>query len=183
MAAAFGMFPSRHLGLLAADAEDPVGTGTSWHSAPRADVPVSLRERGEAAQRGRVTPVRNRAQEREQLRHRRHREREAEAQTARELLAVTDEHGQLLEIDVSVLALRRLRQLLAASSARRVSGQAERSSQDQDLHCVVKRSVGEQVLIRCPDGQLTLKDVALRLFAASESNINDTLAEPVENRI
>lgn len=183
MAAAFGMFPSRHLGLLAADAEDPVGTGTSWRRAPRADVPVSLRERGEVAQRGKVTPVRNRAQEREQLRHRRHREREAEAQTARELLAVTDEHGQLLKVDVSVLALRRLRQLLAASSARRISGQIDRSAQDQDLHCVVKRTIGKQVLIRCPDGQLTLQDAEVSLFSSSESNINDTQADSAENRI
>lgn len=169
MAAAFGLFPSRHLGVLASDADDPVATTTPWSSAPRAEVPLTLRERGERTQRGKVSPVRDRAAEREQLRHRRQREREAEAETARELLAAVSNDGQLHEVDVSTLALRRLRLLLGASGARRVSGQSERSARDQDLVCTVNRTSGSQVRISCPEGCLTLLGAEVFLHAAQES--------------
>ena len=181
MAAAFGVFPSRHFGILAADADDPVATTTPWSSAPSAEVPVSLRERGETTQRGKVTPVRDRAGEREQLRHRRQREREAEEQTAQELLAVVDEDGHLRDIDVSTLALRRLRLLLGASGARRVPGAAERSSSDQDLHCLVRRTRGECVCIRCPEGQLTLLDAEVQLHPVTKTTgaVQDSQQVPV----
>ena len=42
MAAAFGLFPARHFGVLAADADDPVATSTPWQRAPCAEVPISL---------------------------------------------------------------------------------------------------------------------------------------------
>src|SRR5690606_7173450 len=45
--AAFGLAPTSHWGVLADDADDPVGTATPWWIAPRALVPVSLRERGD----------------------------------------------------------------------------------------------------------------------------------------
>ena len=44
-AAAFGLYPSNHYGVVADDAGDPVPTATSWWIAPRAPVPISLRER------------------------------------------------------------------------------------------------------------------------------------------
>ncbi|MFK8082477.1 MAG: TIGR02677 family protein [Granulosicoccus sp.] len=169
MAAAFGLFPSRHFGVLAEDADDPVATNTAWSRAPRAEIPVTLRERGERTQRGKVTPVRDRAAEREELRHRRQREREAEAETARELLSVTDPTGQLTVVDVSTLALRRLRLLLSASGARRIPGKSVRVASDQDLQCRVTRVAGRQVSIQCPEGCLTIKDAEVHLLAIAES--------------
>ncbi|OED42952.1 TIGR02677 family protein [Chromatiales bacterium (ex Bugula neritina AB1)] len=163
MAGAFGLFPSRHLGMLAEDAEDPVAIQTEWAQAPVARVPVSLRERGERNQRGSVSPVRNRAAERERLRHRRQRERDAETQTANELLAAVDADGRLTEITVSALALRRLRMLLGASSARREPGGQRRSAIDRELQCDVTRTAGEQVIIHCDDGSLTLTDATVHL--------------------
>ncbi len=171
MAAAFGLTPARHLGVLAADADDPVATATPWQRAPRADVPVSLRERGERTQRGAVSRVQSRAAEREQLRRRRQAERDAQTHTAAELLAAAGEQGRITNVTVSVLALRRLRQLMGASSARRKPGQSRRSASDQDLHCVVERVAGEQVNIQCPDGSLTLLDAQLHLYSvASQKN-------------
>ncbi len=170
MAAAFGLFPSRHLGMLAEDAEDPVATQTEWAQAPVARVPVSLRERGERNQRGAVSPVRNRAAERERLRQRRERERDAETQTANELLAACDADGRLTEITVSVLALRRLRLLLGASSARREPGGLRRSASDRELHCEVTRAAGEQVVIHCDDGSLTLADATVHLHSVHRAS-------------
>ena len=141
MAAAFGLFPSRHFGVLAADAEDPVATSTPWQRAPSAQVPVSLRERGERTQRGSVSKVKNRAAERDQLRRNRQQERNAETQTAQELLAAAGDSGRVTDISVTVLALRRLRLLMGASGARRKPGQLQRSASDKDLNCVVTRSV------------------------------------------
>lgn len=168
MAAAFGLSPSRHLGMLADDADDPVATTTPWTAAPCAVVPVSLRERGERTQRGAVTPVRNRAQERERLRHRRLREREAEIKTARELLASVDQHGRITEVTVSTLALRRMRLLLGASSARREPGGTQRSASDRELQCTVKRVQGERVVIHCPEGSLTLDEVQVYLQSVEQ---------------
>ncbi len=169
MAAAFGLFPSRHFGVLAEDADDPVATSTTWSRAPRAEIPVTLRERGERTQRGKVTPVRDRAAEREELRHRRQREREAEAETARELLSVTDSTGQLTDVEVSTLALRRLRLLFSASGARRIPGKSERVASDKDLQCRVTRTAGQHVSIRCPEGRLTITDAEVRLLPIAES--------------
>lgn len=169
MAAAFGLTPARHLGMLAADADDPVASTTPWQRAPRAEVPISLRERGERTQRGAVSRVQSRAAERAQLRQRRQTERDAQTQTAAELLAAAGEQGRITEITVSVLALRRLRHLMGASSARRKPGQSLRRASDQDLHCVVERVVGEQVRIHCPDGALTLVDAQLYLYAVAST--------------
>ncbi len=172
MAAAFGLFPSRHLGVLSADAEDPVSTATPWSLAPRAEVPVSLRERGERNQRGSVTPVRDRAAEREHLRYRRLQEREAESETAQELLRAVTEENQIIDINVSNLALRRLRLLLGASGARRRPGHTQREAIDADLRCCVMRAKGKQVSIRCPDGCLCLLDVEVFLWPATAMDSN-----------
>jgi len=168
LAASFGLYPSRHLGMLAEDADDPVATTTAWQKAPRANVPISLRERGERVQRGGFSRVRNRAAEREQLRMQRQRERDEETQTAQELLSAVNASGQLIELTVSSRALRRLQMLMAASGARRKPGHTQRNAKDQDLHCVVKRTPGRQVRIHSADGVLTVKDAELYLYPADQ---------------
>jgi uncharacterized protein (TIGR02677 family) len=171
MAAALGLYPSRHLSMLSEDAEDPVATSTPWQDAPRALIPISLRERGERQQRGTASKVRNREAEREALRQRRVAEREAETRTAKELLDVCENNGRLSNIDVSAHALRRLRQLLSAASARREHGTAERQAQDRELHCKVKRVQGETVFIHCPEGTLTLQDAEVYLHPVETSGL------------
>ena len=166
MAAAFGLFPARHFGVLAADADDPVATSTPWQRAPCAEVPISLRERGERTQRGAVSKVQSRAAERHQLRRNRQRERDAETQTAQELLAAAGDNGRVTDITVTVLALRRLRLLMGASGARRKPGQSQRSASDKDLYCVITRSAGDTVRVNCPEGALTLIDAQLYLYPA-----------------
>src|SRR5690606_23369572 len=85
-AAAFGLAPANHYGTLSADAGDPVATTTSWWHAPRAEVAVSIRERGDTTPRGRVTPMPDRTRERELLERRRAQERAARERVDYELL-------------------------------------------------------------------------------------------------
>lgn len=178
VSAAFGLFPSRHLGRLSGDADDPVATTTSWANAPVAEVPIMLRKRGDLGQRGNVTPIRDRTRERELLLRRREQERAGEERTALELLDSVDADGRMRRAEVSVRALRRLRLLLGASSARRSSGSPTREAGDRDLVCTVTRSPGPSpsaVEISCPDGVLTLHDVDVWLRPAHQPDV----AEPV----
>src|SRR6202453_147045 len=56
-AAAFGVYPARHL-LFGAEEPDPrIGPTTSWWDADPVQVPLSLRERGDRAVRGRTSRV------------------------------------------------------------------------------------------------------------------------------
>jgi uncharacterized protein (TIGR02677 family) len=166
VAAAFGLFPSRHLGTIAADADDPVATSTPWLAAPRAEVPVRLRERGNLADRGRTSPIRDRTKERELLRRRIENERLAEQRTAQELLAATDGAGRVDGSEVSARALRRLRLLISAAGGRRVAGTSLREAQDRELHCRVVAGAGVATSVRCPEGTLILLDTDVMLSAA-----------------
>lgn len=168
MAASFGLYSSRHLGTLAEDADDPVATSTSWQAAPNATIPVSLRERGERAQRGAVSRVRDRALEREKLRMARQRGRHDEAKTAQELLNAVDEFGQLIEPTISAHALRRLQTLMSASSAHRKPGHTQRKAKDSDLQCLVKRTAGKRVRIHSSEGSLTVQDAEIFLYPADQ---------------
>jgi len=178
MAASFGLFPARHLGMLANDADDPVATTTPWQQAPRANVPVSLRERGMRTQSGGVSSVRSRAAAREQLRMARQRERDAETLTAEELLAAVDGGGQLTEIAVSPRALRRLQTLMATSSARRKPGHTMRDARDRNLHIQLQRVTGQQVHIRSSDGVLTLIDATMFLYPVDKQHGAGTDPQP-----
>ncbi|MFC7533855.1 TIGR02677 family protein [Actinoplanes sp. GCM10030250] len=57
---AFGLYPARHLGL-AADPQVVVPATASWWAAPAVDVPVSLRDRGVRAARGRTAGIADRS--------------------------------------------------------------------------------------------------------------------------
>ncbi len=163
--AAFGLHGARHLGLPSRDAEDPVASTTSWATAPRAAVPVTLRERGERRQRGSASPVRDRAMEREVLRREREAMRLADAKVAEELLAAAEADGRLIDVQLSTEALRRIRMLLSASGARRVPNDPIRRAEDRDLACEVTRRTDASVRLECPEGVLTLLDAELRLHA------------------
>lgn len=53
-AAAFGLYPARHLGFAADDDADPVPATASWWQTPVAEVPVTLRRYGERRASGRT---------------------------------------------------------------------------------------------------------------------------------
>jgi len=162
-AAAFGIAPSNHYGIPAADADDPVPTFTSFWDAPTAPVPVSMRERGDRVNRGRASPMPERLQERELMQRRRQQQRDARARVDRELLDEPTLDGRLL----SAGAMHRLEQLLGralsrlgtrARSAELVEGTGEHA-----LVCRVERSPGTHTRVRSPEGTLKLLDLTVSI--------------------
>lgn len=65
--AAFGLAPSRHLGLAPADADDPIPASTSWLDAPAVTVAARLRATGHYQRRGAPSRVVDRSAQRARL--------------------------------------------------------------------------------------------------------------------
>ena len=162
MAAAFGVYPPSHYGVLAQDAEDPEPTATSWWDAPRAEVPIAVRERGETANRGRISPLADRRQEQAMLRWRREQEMVARRKVDDELLGLDGLNGSV----VSPEALARLQQLIARTMHGAKAGDAERRVTEGTLSCVVRRSPGVSTAVACRDGVLTFLDLFIEIEPA-----------------
>lgn len=163
-AATFGTFPSRHL-LLGPDETDPrVGAGTSWWRAAPVVVPVSLRERGDNSSRGGIgrlpdsLPGRVRADE--LARHESRRRADAVA----ELSSAGDLHGAHLSTQARDVVLGVLAAALAGY--RTVGGPVY--VDDPDLGLSLTAEPGADTVVHCPDGDLTVHGLSLRV-AATES--------------
>ena len=163
-AAAFGLFPSRHLGMLGSDADDPVASSTAWSSsdAPRAIVPVAVRERGEATMRGRASPIRDRSAQREHLRLLRQRELDAARRAAAEVLDACGPDGRLDGAHLSAPAFVAVRDLLGKAASQRRGVEVRRSASERHLQIDVVRLVGTTTTIAGPDGVLRLLDTEVR---------------------
>jgi uncharacterized protein (TIGR02677 family) len=168
-AAAFGLGPARHLGLVSGDADDPAPTTTPWAEAERAVVPVSLRQRGEVTNRGRPTPIRDRSTERELLRRNRERQAAAERRTAAELLAACGDGGAVDGAQLSSAAFVRLRDLIGRTS-HRAGAANERSASDTNLTCLVRRRRGAVTTVTSPEGRLRLIDLDVRIVPLGTSD-------------
>jgi uncharacterized protein (TIGR02677 family) len=175
-AAAFGLGPARHLGVLAADADNPAPTTTSWADAPPAAVPLALRERGEMSQRGRPSPVRDRSAQKKLLQRRREQAAEASRRTAAELLAARGDGGSMDGVELSQAAFVRLRDLVGRSSHRVSSRSEVRTVSDAGLVCTVTRRAGATTTIGSPEGRLRLVDLDVRLAPAEGQSDGATLA-------
>jgi uncharacterized protein (TIGR02677 family) len=113
---AFALYSARHLGVtLDAEVAEALPATVSWWRAPAAPVPVSIRERGDRAPRGRVVRVADHRAQKERLAAERCREAEDRAQAAAELVAVGE---RLDEVRLSGAALAVLLELLAQATAR-----------------------------------------------------------------
>lgn len=150
-AAALGLHPARHWGVVAADSSDPVGTQTSWWDAPRAPVAVSLRERGDTTRRGRTSPMRDQRAARDILRRRRAEDAARRDDLDRELVRVGDPDGAIL----SVAAVERLQQMLGGVRHLASDEHGWRHHHDGGLTCAVRRSERSTV-ITCAHGTLEL---------------------------
>jgi uncharacterized protein (TIGR02677 family) len=160
--AALGLGGSRHLSTLSADADDPVPTNTPWAVAPRACVPISLRERGDTTQRGRASPIRDRSSERELLRRRRDHERLATERVADEVLAWAASTTGGEQAKLSMPAFVALRDLVGRASAMGASGTGPRVATGLlDLHLELQRAPGRRTIVACPDGRLVLIDLVV----------------------
>ena len=155
-ASALGLYPCRHLGTLAGDHDDAVSSMTPWNEAPRADVPLSLRERGSTTNRGQPSPIRDRRQEREVIRRRREAEAELQERAELELLSIGRFDSKSV-CTLTMAALRQLQALVGQSRFRRPEGTG--------LVCTVHRTPGTVTLIDCPECRLGLVDIALEVRA------------------
>ena len=139
--AAFGLHAAVHYGAPADDLDDPVSPSTSWWSGPIAQVPVSLRARGDMTSRGRTSPIPDRGAEVRILRRRRELERASRASTDSELLSL----GALDGCHLSDAALGRLEQLVGRALARLPVGGSVGSSVGGSVGSSVGSTVGSSV--------------------------------------
>ncbi len=109
--AAFGLYGARHLGVALDDdvAEGVPGTASWWRS-PTAPVPVTLRERGDRAARGRSARAADHTQQKERLVASRAADADRRATACAELLAVG---ARLADARISAPAMTVLLELLA----------------------------------------------------------------------
>ena len=154
--AAFGLGSCRSIGALPSDADDPAPTTTPWHDAPRALVPVSLRERGDRVQRGTATPLRDRRAEKSRIKQQRERERVTREAVASELLTCAAEGGHLHGAQLPEGCFALLRDLIGRSGHGSSPGAAVRSTTADGVRCEVRRIDGARTAVECPEGTLTL---------------------------
>jgi uncharacterized protein (TIGR02677 family) len=157
--AAFGLHPTNHWGRLAGDAADPVATSTPWATAPHADVPFSLRERGDTTNRGKATPLRDRSREQTLLRQRRERELAAARRVEVELLAVDEVDGR----DLSAAALVRLQELVGRTLNALPVRATTHTRVEGSIACTVERTPGAKTAVTSPAGMLTFLDLRISL--------------------
>jgi hypothetical protein len=161
-AAAFGLAPTNHFGTPSIDAGDPVSTTTSWWDAPRADVSVSIRERGDSTPRGRITPIPDRSQQRMLVEQRRAKERAARERVDFELLDEPVLNGRTL----SAGALARLQEVIGRTLVRLGTRATSAEWADGRLICRIDRTPGRHTCVQAPAGTLTLLDLAVSIRGA-----------------
>jgi uncharacterized protein (TIGR02677 family) len=167
-AAALGLFPCRHLGVLPGDDGDPVPASTSWWDAPPAPVPVSLRERGDTTNRGRSPQVADRSQQRAHLLAMRRAAETRDATARGELLAAAAAADGALPDDTRLTAdgLRALQKVLAPAVAAMGPAHPTGEATSGGLRCVVRRRSGSDLGVATPDGTFVLHDLAVAVLPA-----------------
>lgn len=165
--AAFGLHPTNHWGRLSDDAEDPLPTSTPWATAPRADVPISLRERGDTTNRGSASPLRDRSREQALLRRRRDQELAAARRVEVELLAVDDVDGRVLSSSAMVRLQELVSRVLNAMPIRAVA----HTRVDGPIACTVERAPGTKTAVTSPAGMLTFLDLRISLRSTEVTGI------------
>ena len=151
-AAAFGAYPARHL-LFGPDEPDPrIGPMTSWWDSDPVSVPVSLRERGDRAMRGRSSRVPDPTADRLRLIAEAQREAE-QRQTAAAELAVT---GSLHRATISPAARNLLLDLIAELLARH-----REEITDHDVGLRLRAVPGPDTVVTSFDGTTTFVGLSL----------------------
>ncbi|MDQ0851357.1 uncharacterized protein (TIGR02677 family) [Arthrobacter sp. B3I9] len=162
--AAFGAYPSRH--LLRGPDEDTGrdGATTSWWDAEPVDVPLSLRERGDRAARGRTARVLDPGLERELLLALAQEEADRLAAAAAELTASGNLDGARLSPAARNLLLDRFGALLAVEQ--NLENAAIHTDTSLGLALTAIPARGRSTVIHSDDGTLTVHDLLLRVHPA-----------------
>jgi uncharacterized protein (TIGR02677 family) len=156
-AATFGAAPARHLSLGPEDDDGRIPPSTSWWDAPPVDVPVSVREQGDRAARGRSARVPDPGLDRERLLAEAEAERAALRAAAAELSAAGRLDGARLSPAARDLLLDQLAAVIAVDQL--LAEPAQRSDVDLGLTLLVEP--GADTVIDSPDGRTTVHGLAL----------------------
>jgi uncharacterized protein (TIGR02677 family) len=158
--AAFGAYPARHL-LFGPDEPDPrVGPTTSWWHAEPVPVPVSLRERGDRAMRGRTSRVPDPTADRLRLTAEAEWEAEQRQAAAAELALAGALHGATISPAARDLLLDLVGALLAQSGEQVT---------DLDAGLALRAVPGPDTVVSSPDGTTTFVRLSLTVSAAEVS--------------
>ncbi|MEV0809101.1 TIGR02677 family protein [Micromonospora sp. NPDC050200] len=159
--AAFGLYGARHVGI-AGDPEAVVPATESWWPAPAVTVPVSLRERGNRAPRGRPTGVVDRSEQQAMLLAEAAATQRARVTAAGELLSAA---ADLSAVRLSASAMSLLLELLARAlgAGDPAFGSAVTLSMDLGLRCEVVGKPGATLVLRSASGDFTADGLSIRL--------------------
>ena len=166
-AAAFGMYPSRHLSAL--PETDDVPATTSWWDAPPAEVALSLRERGDRAIRGSTPRREDFAAQRAELLRRKAEEEAARRRAVEELLQQTGRTELKVSNEARAVLLDLYARALASAGGPEPLVTTGVSSRLDDLELHVRHQAGAATTVRSPAGVLTLVDVHLELRCSAQS--------------
>jgi uncharacterized protein (TIGR02677 family) len=157
--AAFGAYPSRHL-LFGPDEPDPwFGPTTSWWDSDPVHVPLSLRERGDRAMRGRSSRVPDPTADRLRLTAEARHEAEQRQDAAAEL-ALT---GSLDGATISPAARDLLLDLVADLLARHRD-----ETDDHDVSLRLRAVPGRDTVVTSSDGTTTFVDLSLSVSTTTQ---------------
>ena len=166
--AAFGAYPARHL-LFGPDEPDPrVGPTTSWWHAEPVPIPVSLRERGDRAMRGRTSRVPDPTADRLRLTAEAEREAEQRQAAAAELALAGALHGATISPAARDLLLDLVGALLA---------QQGDQVTDHDAGLRLWAVPGPDTVVSSPDGNTTFVRLSLTVSTATGST-DESRPEP-----
>lgn len=185
--AAFAMHGSRHLGVALGEdgAVDPdlVPSTTPWWKAPTAPVPVSLRERGDRAARGRSSKPVDYEREKQLLLASHEETRRARRAACDELAAAA---SRLANVRISLAAMKILVELFASATAAAVLDttgthtlfvDGTSTVADTGLTLSVRRTSGQTTVIRSAAGDMTFADLTLELTPVASTNEGQRRAE------
>lgn len=165
-AAAFGAYPARHLLLGPGEGDTAAGPSDSWWDSPPVDVPMTLRERGDRAARGRTARVPDPGLDRAALQEVARAELLQRRAAAAELVAVGELDGARTSPAARDLLLHSLGRLLAVHQTVPGPDAPPALDVDHDLDLAVRAVALPDVttVVHADDGSTTVH--GLRLTAA-----------------
>lgn len=175
--AAFGTYSVRHLGLGPEETALRASAVTSWWNTEPVEVPLSLRERGDRAARGRTSRVPDPGLEREAVLAQSHQEAQRLRAAATELAAAGDLHDARLSPAARDLLLELLADLLSINQE--LSEPAETVESDLGIVLRAEPQSGITTVVHAPDGALTIE--GLRLTVTAPAAAGDTGEQAVWN--
>jgi uncharacterized protein (TIGR02677 family) len=164
--AAFGLYPARHLSFRADHEGSPTPPTTSWWRGPAADVPVTLRNYGDRAVRGRV----GKPPDYSVAKRRRIEERDAVERRRRVALAELERwDGGPISDDARSALLDLYGAALLSAGGPLADGEQTSASADTGLRLVVRRAPGKRTVVTSPQGRLELVDLDLEIVPAVDA--------------